>query len=50
MRQVKESYRRIGDPDDRFDLDFLAIAGSPGYFRGGSGNDFGIYDSGVRTY
>jgi hypothetical protein len=32
MREVIESYRRIGDPDDRFDVEFWQRQGDPAIF------------------
>jgi hypothetical protein len=32
MRQVKESYRRISDPDDRFDFEFWQSQGDQAIF------------------
>ena len=33
MREVKEAYRRIGDPDDRFDIDFWQSRGEGAIFE-----------------
>jgi len=33
MREVKEAYRRIGDPDDRFDIDFWQSRGERAIFE-----------------
>ena len=32
MREVSESYRRIGDPDDRFDVEFWQSQGDQAIF------------------
>jgi hypothetical protein len=32
MREVSESYRRIGDPDDRFDIEFWQTQGDQAIF------------------
>ena len=32
MREVSESYRRIGDPDDRFDVEFWQSQGDRAIF------------------
>ena len=32
MRKVSESYRRIGDPDDRFDVEFWQSQGDQAIF------------------
>lgn len=32
MREVTESYRRIGDPDDRFDIKFWQTQGDQAIF------------------
>jgi hypothetical protein len=32
MRNISEAYRRIGDPDDRFDLEFWQSQGDPAIF------------------
>lgn len=33
MREVRESYRRIGDPDDRFDIEFWQSQGDRAIFE-----------------
>ena len=33
MREVTEAYRRIGDPDDRFDIDFWQSQGDLAIFQ-----------------
>jgi hypothetical protein len=37
MREVKEAYRRIGDPDDRFDIDFWQSQGERAIFEAALG-------------
>jgi hypothetical protein len=32
MREASEAYRRIGDPDDRFDIEFWQSQGSEAIF------------------
>jgi len=33
MQKIKESYRRIGDPDDRFDIEFWQAQGDQAIFE-----------------
>ncbi len=33
MREVVEAYRRIGDPDDRFDIEFWQAQGDAAIFQ-----------------
>ncbi len=33
MRELKEAYRRIGDPDDRFDIEFWQSQGETAIFE-----------------
>ena len=33
MRKISEAYRRIGDPDDRFDIDFWQSRGERAIFE-----------------
>ncbi len=33
MREIKEAYRRIGDPDDRFDVEFWQSQGETAIFE-----------------
>jgi hypothetical protein len=33
MREIKESYRRIGDDDDRFDIEFWQAQGDQAIFE-----------------
>ncbi len=33
MRKISEAYRRLGDPDDRFDIDFWQSQGDRAIFE-----------------
>jgi len=49
MRVIKESYGRIGDNENRFDIEFWQWQGDQAIFQRSARYDIGLLDDQART-